>query len=72
MKAHKSTDIAVLPLTLALDGGGLMPHPSHLTTIVQETGLAPGLVCMGIENLAPTGIQFLQGPASSELLYGKQ
>jgi hypothetical protein len=49
-----------------------MPHPSHLTTIVQETGLAPGLVCMGIENLAPTGIQFLQGPASSELLYGKQ
>jgi len=37
--------------------------------IVQEAGWAPGLVWTGAENLAPTGIQSLDRPARSQLLY---
>ena len=32
--------------------------------IVDETGWAPGVVCMGAENLAPTGIRSPGRPAS--------
>ena len=37
--------------------------------IVQEAGWAPGLVWIGAENLAPTGIRSPDHPARSELLY---
>ena len=37
--------------------------------IVQEAGWAPGLVWIGAENLAPTGIRSLDLPAHSESLY---
>jgi len=36
---------------------------------VQEAGWAPGPVYTGTENLSPTGIQSLDHPAHSELLY---
>ena len=59
-----------------LDGGGLStPHPGCFTPgkdpvpIVQEAGWAPGLVWMGAENLAPTGIRSLDRPARSKSLY---
>jgi hypothetical protein len=38
-------------------------------SILQEAGWAPGLVWTGAENLAPTGIQSLDLPARSQLLY---
>jgi len=38
-------------------------------SIAQEPGWAPGLVWMGTENLAPTGIQSQDRPANSESLY---
>jgi len=44
------------------EGGWSTPRPSHFTlrkdpvSIVEEAGWAPGLVWMGMENLAPTGI----------------
>ena len=37
--------------------------------IVQEAGWAPGLVWIGAENLAPTGIRSLDLPAHSKSLY---
>jgi hypothetical protein len=37
--------------------------------IVQETGRAPGPVCTGVENLAPTGIGSPDRPACSQSLY---
>jgi hypothetical protein len=37
--------------------------------IVQEAGRAPGLVWMGVENLAPTGVRSPDHPAHSESLY---
>ena len=37
--------------------------------IVEEAGWAPGPVWTGAENLAPTGIRFLDRPARSQLLY---
>jgi hypothetical protein len=37
--------------------------------IVQEAGWAPGLVWIGAENLAPTGIRSPDLPARSESLY---
>jgi hypothetical protein len=37
--------------------------------IVQEAGWAPGPFWTGAENLAPTGIQSLDRPARSQLLY---
>jgi hypothetical protein len=37
--------------------------------IVQEAGWAPGPVWTGAENLALTGIQSLDRPAHSQLLY---
>jgi hypothetical protein len=71
-KRYSST----LSLTSALDGGGWsVPRPGRFThgndpvPIVQETGWAPGLVWTGAENLAPTGIRFLDCPTRSELLY---
>jgi hypothetical protein len=51
---------SVLSLTLALGGGGWsVPRPSHFTPgndlvpIVQEAGLAPGLVQKGAEKPRP-------------------
>jgi hypothetical protein len=40
-----------------------------LVPIVQDAGWAPGPVWTGAENLAPTGIQFLDLPARSQSLY---
>jgi hypothetical protein len=40
-----------------------------LVPIVQEAGWAPGLVWIGAENLAPTGIRSPDLPARSESLY---
>ena len=37
--------------------------------IVYEAGWTSGPVWMGVENLAPTEISSLDGPAHSELLY---
>jgi hypothetical protein len=37
--------------------------------IVHEAGWTPEQVSTGAENLAPTGIQFLDRPARSESLY---
>ena len=37
--------------------------------IVQEAGWAPGPVWIGAENLTPTGIRSLDGPARSESRY---
>ena len=59
-----------------LDGGGWSaPRPSSFTPrkdpvpIVYEAGCAPGPVCTGAENLAPTGIRSPDRPARSESLY---
>ena len=40
-----------------------------LVPIVQEAGWAPGLVWIGVENLAPTEIRSPDSPARSESLY---
>jgi hypothetical protein len=37
--------------------------------IVQEAGWAPRPVCIGAENLAPTGIRYPALPARSESLF---
>jgi len=37
--------------------------------ILQQAGWAPGPVCIGVENLAPTGIRSPNLPARSESLY---
>jgi hypothetical protein len=50
-------------------------HPDRFTPgkdpvpIVQEAGWAPGPVCSGAENLAPTGIRSPDLPARSVSLY---
>jgi hypothetical protein len=55
--------------------GWLAPRPGRFTpgkdpvSIVQEAGWALEMVWTGAENLAPTGIQFLDRPAYSESLY---
>jgi hypothetical protein len=51
-----------------------MPQPlstpgKDLVPTVQEAEWAPQLVWAGAENLAPTGIQSLDHPARSQLLY---
>jgi len=69
--------ISTLSLTLALDGGYvvktmpwlLYPLQGGLVAIVQEAGWASGLVRVGSENLASTGIQSPDLPACRELLY---
>jgi hypothetical protein len=48
---------------------GCFTPKKDLVLIVQEAGWAPGPVYTGAENLAPTGIQSLNHPAHSELLY---
>ena len=57
-------------------GWGVRAKPWPLFTtgkdpvlIVQELGWAPGLVCTGAENLAPTGIRSPDRPAHSQFLY---
>jgi hypothetical protein len=45
------------------------PREGDTVPIVQEAGWAPGPVCTGAENLAPTGIRYPDRPARSELLY---
>jgi len=47
----------------------LYPWERDPIPIGQEAGWAPGLVRTVVENLAPTGIQFLDCPSCSELLY---
>jgi len=66
-------------MTLALDGVGGHHHaPAAFTPrkdpipIVQEAGWAPGLVWIGVENLAPTGIRCPDLPACSKSLYQVQ
>ena len=67
---------STLPSALALDWGGWSsPRPGRFTPakdpvrIVQEAGWAPGLVWMGVENLAPTRIRSPDCPGRSESLY---
>jgi hypothetical protein len=57
-------------------GWGVSITPQPLSTpgkepvpIVQEVGWAPGPVCTGAENLAPTGIRSPNCPARSQSLY---
>jgi hypothetical protein len=47
----------------------LYPQERDPVPIVQEVGWAPGSVWMGVENLTPTRIQFLDHPAHSTSLY---
>ena len=47
----------------------LFTHSKDPVSIVQEAGWASGLVCMGMENLASTGIRSPNCPACSESLY---
>ena len=54
--------VSVTPRLLFTPGKDLVP-------IVQEAGWAPGPVWTGVENLAPTGIQSLDRPPSSQSLY---
>jgi len=63
-------------LTSALDGGGWStPHLGRCTTgtdpvpFVWEVGWAIGQFWMGVENLTPPGIQSLDCPFYSKLLY---
>jgi hypothetical protein len=49
--------------------GLLYPWGRDLVPIVPEARWAPGQVCTGVENLAPTRIQSPDRPARSELLY---
>ena len=65
-----------LPATSALDGGGWStPRPCRFTPgkdsvpIIQEAGWAPGPVCTGAENFAPTGIRSPHRPARSKSPY---
>jgi hypothetical protein len=67
-----------LYLTSVLDEGGWStPRPCRLTPgketwcllYRRPAGWAPGPVCTGAENLAPTGIRSLDRPARSESLY---
>jgi hypothetical protein len=67
---------STLSLTSALDGGGWStPRPGRFTSgkdpvpIAQEPAWAPGPVCTGAENLAPTGIRSPDRPARSESPY---
>jgi len=67
---------STLSLTPSPDGcGWSTPRPGRFTPgndplpIVQEAGWAPGLVWMGAENLAGTGIRFTDRPSRSESLY---
>ena len=65
---------STLPSTSALDGGWVVnatPRPLYPRErpIVQEAGWAPGPVCTGVENLAPTGIRSPDLPPRSESLY---
>jgi hypothetical protein len=66
---------STLSLTWALDGNGwLTPRTLYLrqrepVPIVQEAELDPGPVWTSVENLAPTGTRFPDGPACSESLY---
>jgi hypothetical protein len=45
------------------------PRERDPLPIIQEAGWAPGPVCTGVENLAPTGIRSSDRPARSEALY---
>jgi len=45
-----------------------LPPRKERVPIVKEAGWASGLVWMGIENLAPTGIQFPNIPTHNDLL----
>jgi hypothetical protein len=75
---RESSGVALLfSLNLGtLDGGGWStPRPGRFypgkdqVPIVKEAGWASEPVCIGAENLAPTGIQSPDLPARSELLY---
>ena len=62
------------PLTLAFDGVGDQRHASAALPAgnrpgTQETGWAPGPVCVGAEDLASTGARSQDRRARSELLY---
>ena len=54
--------VSVTPRPLLTPGKDPVP-------VVQEAGWAPGPVWTGAENLAPTGIRFLDSPAYSQSLY---
>jgi len=45
-----------------------LPPRKDQVSIVKNAGWASGLVWMGIENLASTGIEFPDNPAHSDLL----
>ena len=76
--AHRgSRGIALLFLDHGTRRGwevSVMPRPLFTprkdpVPIVKEAGWAPALVWTGAENLAPTGIRFLDRPAHSQSLY---
>jgi len=46
-----------------------LPPGKDTVITVWEAGWAPGTLCMGEENLAPTGIRSPGHPARSESLY---
>ena len=58
-----------------MEVGGQLHSPAALPTgkdpilSVQEVGWAPGPVRTAAENLASTGIPFLDRPARSEMIY---
>jgi hypothetical protein len=54
--------VTVTPWPLFTPGKDLVP-------IVQEVGWAPGPVCIGAENLTPTGIRSPDRPTRSQSLY---
>ena len=67
---------STLSLTSEPEGGGWStPRSGRFTPgkdpvpSEQKTGWAPGQVCTGAENLAPTEIRSLDRPARSESLY---
>jgi hypothetical protein len=78
MGAHKGSRGIAPFFLISVLGGGLVvsatpwpiyPQERDLAPTVSEAGWAPGLVWTGTENLAPTGIQFLDHPPRSELLH---
>ena len=50
-------------------GPSALPRESDPVPIVQDVGWAPGPVCMGAENLAPTGSRSPDCPTRNKSLY---
>jgi len=76
-KAQGVRGIALLLLNLSVGWGWVISAILWLLyhgerdplPVVKEAGCGPGLVWMGVENLASTWVQILNHPAHSESLY---